>query len=466
MFKDKLKSFIHSIKEVLVGNEQDFSTGNLRKAIIMLSIPMVLEMFMESVFAIVDILYVAHLGTDAVAAVGITESLMTIVYAISIGICIGANAIISRRIGEKENRLAAISAFQAILVTFFLSMVFAIPAIFFASDILSLMGASSSVIAIGKDYAALVLGSNAIVMLLYVNNTIFRSAGDAALALRVLFFANIFNIILAPFLIFGWGPFPKMGVTGAAVATTFCRSLGVVYQFYMLFNGRHRIKITRKEILFIPSIMYKIVKLSMGGIFQNIIATSSWIFLMRVMADFGSSVIAGYTIAIRILIFVLLPSWGLGNAASTLVGQSLGAGNPKRAQKAAWNIGIINSALLGSIGLIFILWPEFFLSIFIKDQAVIMHGSNALKIISYGFASYALSMVMVQALNGAGDTYTPMYINIFCFWLLEIPLAILLAYKYEMKEFGVYWSIFIAETLIAILATLIFLRGKWKVKNV
>lgn len=462
----KFKSFIHAIKEALVGNEQDFSTGSLKKAIILLSIPMVLEMFMESVFAIVDILYVAHLGTDAVAAVGITESLMTIIYAIAIGICMGTNAVIARRIGEKKNRLASISAFQAILVTFFLSLLFAIPAIFYSEDILRLMGASSSVIEIGKDYTALVIGGNAIVMLLHVNNAIFRSAGDAALSLRVLFFANILNIILAPFLIFGWGPFPALGVTGAAVATTLCRFLGVVYQFYMLFGCKHRIKISRKEIVFFPSIMLRIIKLSLGGIFQNIVATSSWIFLMRIIADFGSSVVAGYTIAIRILIFVLLPSWGLSNAASTLVGQSLGARNPARAQKAAWNIGIINAALLGLIGFIFILWPEYFLRIFIDENAVIVSGAHALKIISYGFASYALSMVMVQALNGAGDTFTPMYINIFCFWLIEIPLAALLAYKYNMNEFGVYWAIFIAETLIAILALLVFLRGKWKTKNV
>ena len=461
-----IKSFFHAIKEALVGNEQDFSTGSLKKAIVLLSIPMVLEMSMESIFAIVDILYVAHLGTDAIAAVGITESLMTIVYAISLGICIGTNAIISRRIGEKKGRLAAISAFQAIIVSFLLSLVFAIPALFFSGEILEMMGASSSVIEIGKSYTSIVIGSNVVVIFLHVNNAIFRSAGDAALSLRVLFFANLFNIVFAPFLIFGWGPFPQMGLTGAAIATTMGRSLGVLYQFYMLFGNRHRIKITRREMIIYPAIIFRILKLSLGGIFQNIIATSSWIALMRIVADFGSAVVAGYTIAIRILIFILLPSWGLSNAASVLVGQSLGAGNPKRAAKAAWNIGILNTIFMACISIIFIFWSDYFISLFIKDPEVIYRGGIALKIMSYGFASYALSMVMVQALNGAGDTFTPMFINIFCFWLLEIPLAALLAYKFNMNENGVYWSVFIAESLISVLATLVFLRGKWQTKYV
>lgn len=454
------------IKEAIGGTEKDFTEEPLGKAILLLAIPMVLEMVMESVFAVVDIFFVSKLGPDAVATVGITESLMTLVYAIGFGLSMGTTAMVSRRIGEKKKEEASKTAFQAILVGIFVSIIIAVPGGFYASRLLQLMGAESGVVNDGAIYTTIILATNSIVMMLFIINAIFRSAGDAAISMRVLWTANILNIILDPLLIFGIGPFPELGIMGAAIATSVGRGVAVIYQFYILFNGKRRVKLAWKTLLFDWKIMKNIIRLSLGGIGQNMIATLSWIGLVRIIAVFGSEVLAAYTIAIRIVIFSLLPSWGLSNAASTLVGQNLGAKKPERAEKAVWLTGAVNMIFLGILGIIFISWPSFFIRLFIQDEAVVQYGIQALRIISYGFAFYALGMVMVQALNGAGDTVTPTKINLIAFWLIEIPLAYFLAISMDIKENGVFWAIIIAESMMTLMAVYIFRKGKWKTRQV
>jgi len=466
VLKGRKRNLWGDLIEAIAGTEQDFTNGKLGRAIFLLSVPMVLEMFMESLFAIVDILFVSRLGADAVAVVGITESVMTIIYAIGSGLAVGTTAIVSRRIGEKNSESASISAFQAIITGFMVSLLISVPGALYAPRLLALMGADDRMIAEGYKYTSIMFGGNVIVMLLFIINAIFRSAGDASIALRVLFFANIINIILDPCLIFGIGPFPELGVMGAAVATNVGRGLAVIYQFYLLFKGRGRIKMKLRHIKIKLKVLFRLIKLSLGGIGQSLIATTSWIGLVRIIAEFGSEVVAGYTIALRIILFSIQPAWGLSNATSTLVGQNLGAGKPDRAQRSVWFTGKVNMIFLGIIALVLITFPSFFIELFIKDPDVIKSGADCLRIISYGYVLYALGMVMVQALNGAGDTGTPTVINLFCFWLLEIPLAYLLAIVLGQGEKGVYMAILTAESVMAITAMLIFIRGKWKLRKV
>lgn len=462
-----LRSLYKDILESISGTEKDFTTGSLKKAVLLLSIPMVLEMIWESLFAITDIYFVSRLGAEAMAAVGITESFITIVYSLGIGLSMATSAMVSRRIGEKKPDEAARTAFQAILVGIIASLFIAIPGILFASDLLKLMGASDVIVNEMSGYTAIMLGGNVVIMLLFIINAVFRSAGDAAISMRVLMIANIINIILDPCLIFGIGPFPELGIEGAAIATNIGRGLAVAYQFYLLFSGKSKRIVIRREHC-IPDfrLIKKLVKLSLGGIGQILIATTSWIGLVRIIAVFGSEVVAGYTIGIRIIIFSILPSMGISNAAATLVGQNLGAGNPKRAEKSVWLTGKINMILLGSIGIIFILIPEFFVLFFTDEISVIHSASMCLRIISIGFISYGFGMVLVNSFNGAGDTTTPTLINVFCFWLLEIPLAYILAIYLNLGENGVYSSIVIAETTMTISAFILFKRGKWKLKQV
>ena len=460
------KKLYHDIKEAIAGTEQDFTTGSIRRAIFLLAVPMVLEMMMESVFAIADIYFVSRLGADAVATVGIIESMVTIIYAIGIGLSMATTAIVSRRIGEKNPQGAARAAFQSIITGLIVSVLIAVPGVIFASDLLKLMGTSEVIWQQMYGYTAIMLGGNAVIMLLFIINAVFRSAGDAAVSMRVLWFANIINIILDPILIFGLGPFPAMGVAGAAVATTTGRGIGVVYQLYLLFRGKKRVRLTTAEIAFDWSLIRQLLKLAMGGIGQHIIATSSWIGLMRIVSEFGSHVVAGYTIAIRVVVFSLLPSWGISNAAATLVGQNLGARQPERAEKSVWAVGKVNIVVMGILSLVLILIPSAFVKLFIADADVIMNGSLSLRIISYGFIAYGFGMVMVQALNGAGDTITPTRINMFCFWLLEIPLAWALAIYFGIAHPGVYWAIVIAETIMTLTAAYFFKKGKWKLKEV
>ena len=450
----------------LKGGDQDFTEIPLRRAILLLSVPMVLEMLMESVFAVADIFFVSRLGAEAVATVGLTESVVTLIYAVSMGLATATTSLVSRRIGEKDPGQASRTAFQAIIAGIIVSAIIGLPGAFFASDILRLMGASHSIVNDLSGYAAIMLGSNVVIMLLFIINSVFRSSGDAATAMKVLWLGNIINVILDPCLIFGWGPFPEMGISGAALATVFGRGTAVIWQFIILFRGHKRVKLQMRHIVPDPAIILKLFKLSLGGIGQNLIGTTSWIVMVRILSVFGSTVIAGYTIAIRIVIFALLPSSGISNASSTLVGQNLGAGKPERAEKAVWSTGWVNSIVMGLIGLILVLWPEPFIRFFINEPDVIAAGIPALRIISAGFVSYALGMVMIGAINGAGDTFTPTRIFLFVFWLCEIPLAWLLAIPLRLDQNGVYYAIVFSETLLTFTAWMVFRKGKWKQRKV
>ena len=448
------------------GTEQDFTSGRISRAILLLSIPMVLEMVMESVFALVDIFFVSRLGPGAVATVGITESLLTVIYALAAGFSVGTTALISRRIGEKNADGAAVGAVQAILVGIMMAVVIGITGAVFSKDFLHLMGATPEIVESGYMYTRIMMGGNIVIMLLFIINAVFRSSGDAAISMRVLWIANLINVILDPCLIFGWGPFPELGIKGAAVATNIGRGLAVSYQLFLLFRGRGRVKILSKHLRFNFGVMGKLIRLSLGGVGQNIIATSSWIGMVRIIAVFGSNVLAGYTIAIRIIVFALLPAWGLGNAAATLVGQNLGANKPERAERSVWLAGYSNMIFLGLIALFLIINPAFFIKLFIENEQVIKSGATCLRIVSYGFLFYGMGMIVIQALNGAGDTLTPTKINFFCFWLLEIPLAYLLAITTGMQEKGVYISIVVSESVMTLAGLYFFRLGKWKLKTV
>jgi putative MATE family efflux protein len=460
----KAKRFGELVRESIRGNEYDFTKIRLSKAILLLSVPMILEMMMESVFAIVDIWFVSRLGDEAIATVGITESLQTIIYAIGFGLSIAITALVSRRIGEGKPEKAARAAGQAIALTVMVSVFIAVPGALYATEILELMGLSVEMAAEYSGYTAIILGSNVIVMLLFVNNAIFRSAGDAALSMKVLWLANILNIILDPCLIFGLGPFPELGIEGAAIATSTGRGIAVIWQLWLLFKGNGRVKVRLPHLMPQFREMGKLLNLSWSAILQNIIATASWVVLMRIMAQFGSEVLAGYTIAIRILIFCLLPSWGISNAASTLTGQNLGAGHPERAERAVWFTGKINVILLGVISVVLVSWPELFIGFFTDQPGVLESGARGLRIVSFGMMAYGLGMVMHQSFNGAGDTRTPLVLNLISFWIIEIPLAWLLAMTFGMEADGVFFAILIAETSLTILGVMLFRKGRWKHK--
>lgn len=464
--KINVQNFLYEIKEALLGGEKDYTSMRLRKAMVLLAIPMVLEMIMESVFAIVDIFFVSKLGSDAVATVGLTESIITIVYALGFGLSMATTAMVSRRIGEKRPDKASETAFQAIVAGLLISLPVTIAGIFFSGDLLRLMGASDFIIEHYSLFPQIMLGGNFVIVLLFIINAVFRSAGDAAIAMRVLWMANIINLILDPLLIFGVGFFPEMGVAGAALATTIGRSIAVIYQIWILFKGNSQIKLYWKSLKIEIQVLVQLFKLSFGGIFQNIIATSSWIGLMRIVSTFGSEALAGYTIAIRLVIFFLLPSWGLANAASTLVGQNLGAKKPDRAEKAVNLAAIANMVLLGLISIFMVFFAKESIGFFTKDFNIMRFGIPALQIISSGFLIYGLGQVMIQSFNGAGDTVTPTWIYFFAFWLVEVPLAYLLSIQFEVGSSGVFYAIIIAESCMSILAWILFKQGKWKLKVV
>lgn len=461
-----LKKLRKDLAESIAGTDRDFTTMKISRAIFLLSIPMVLEMVMESVFAVVDIFFVSRLGADAVAMVGITESLITVVYAIGIGLGAGTMALVARRIGEKRKDQAARVGYHAILLGLFVSLWIALAGIYYSEKLLLMMGIDAGIAAEYAVYPTIMIGTNAVIMMLFIINAIFRSSGDAALSMRVLWVANIFNIILDPCLIFGLGPFPELGLKGAAIATSVGRGLAVLYQFYMLYYGKKRIRLRGIRWRLEFGIFRKLVRLSAGGIGQMLITESSWIILVRILAEFGSTVIAGYTIALRIILFILLPAFGLSNAAGTLVGQNLGARQPDRAQSSVWITGVANMVFLGIVALLFVLNPGYFIRLFIADPEVVAAGKICLRTISYGFIFYALGMVVVQAFNGSGDTFTPMKINVICFWIIEIPLAYLLAVTFGLAERGVYLSILISETVMTIISLWIFQRGRWKLNQV
>ncbi|MCK5704562.1 MAG: MATE family efflux transporter [Cyclobacteriaceae bacterium] len=461
-----MKKLWKDIRESISGTDQDFTKGSLNRAILLLSIPMVLEMMMESLFALFDTLFVAQLGTEALATIAYTEGMMTIFYAIGVGFSMATTALVARRIGENNRRAASIVASQAIIVGILFSLILAIPGIFFPKDLLFLMGASPATIDQGYMFTSLMLSFNIVIMLLFIINAVFRSSGDAAISLRVLFLANLLNIVLDPCLIFGLGPFPELGIKGAAIATIIGRGSAVVFQFYILFKGNVRIQVSLTDFRIRSKTIIKLIKVSYGGIGQYLIATSSWIILVRILSEFGDSAVAGYQIAIRLIVFSLLPSWGLSNAAATMVGQNLGAKKPDRAERSVWKTAFINVVFLMFFAVLFIYDSEFFIRLFVEDIVVIEFGAKALRIISFGYLCYAFGMVMPQAFNGAGDTATPTWINFFSFWMIQIPIAYLLALEFGWEEDGVFVSIVIGETVLAILGIWLFRRGKWKLKKV
>ncbi len=454
------------VREALQDNDEDFTSGPVGRALGMLAIPMMLEMAMESIFAVVDIAFVSRLGTDAVAAVGITEALITVLYGIAIGLGVGLTAMVSRRIGASDASGAADVTGQAIWIGALLSIVIGVAGVAYARDLLELMGASDGVIEQGVGFTAVILGGSITIIYLFLLNAAFRGAGDATVALRSLWLANGINIILDPCLIFGLGPFPEMGVTGAAVATTIGRGIGVIYQLWYLMNGRGRIEFHIRYLKFNLRLALRLVRISLGGIGQFLIATASWIGVMRIVSIYGSSAIAAYTIALRMMEFVFLPAWGLGNAAATLVGQNLGADQPDRAEKSAWQAAKFNAIFMTMTGVFLLIFAEFITGLFSTEPDVLRWGTSCLQILSIGFPMYAVGMVVVQALNGAGDTTTPAILNFICFWLLQLPLAFWLATESSLGPNGAFVAIVVAESLLTILAVLVFRKGTWKLQTV
>jgi putative MATE family efflux protein len=451
-----------STVEALRGTDRDHTSGDLGRSIWMLAVPMILEMAMESLFGIVDAFFVSSLGTEAVAAVALTESLLTILFGVAIGLSFSATAMVARRIGEKDPKGASVAAAQAIFIGVLCSLPVMVLGVVFAPELLTLMGGEASVIARGQNFTRMVMGGSVTIFLLFLNNAIFRGAGDAAIAMRALWLANIINIILNPCLILGLGPFPQMGLLGSAVGTTIGRGCGVAFQFWVLFGGMSRVSLSRKDLTPQWGVMWRLLRVSITGIAQFLVSTASWLGLVRIIAGSGSAALAGYMIAIRIVIFVLLPAWGLCNAAATLVGQNLGAGRPDRAEQAVWRAGRYNMIFLGSVAVVFIFGAEYLLRIFLTDAEAIRYGVTCLRYISYGYGFYAWGMVTVQAFNGAGDTLTPMLINLGCQWVLQIPLAWALSFPLDMGANGVFLAITISESVLALVGIWAFRRGRWK----
>lgn len=463
------QKFFTYLRIAISGKEQEFTSGSIRRAVFMLAIPMILEMVMESVFALVDIFFVARIGTNAVATVGLTESVITLVYAVAIGLSMGATAVVARRIGEKDTRGAREAAVQVIFLGIVVAAVISVVGIIFPKDILRLMGAEPDLITEGYGYTRVLMGGNVTIMLLFLINAIFRGAGDAAIAMRALILSNALNIVLDPIFIFGLGPVAAFGVEGAAIATTIGRGTAVLFQLWILFYGWGRIKIAFSDVKIKIKTMVNLVRISLGGIGQFIIGTSSWVFLMRIMSEFGPEVVAGFTIAIRVMMFTLMPSWGMSNAAATLVGQNLGADKPERAERSVWKTGKYNAFFMGSVSLLYIIFAPSIIELvswFKAGPEVVAYGASCLQVIAAGYIFYAYGMVVIQAFNGAGDTKTPTVINFFCFWLFQLPFAYLVAVTFDMGPVGVFLSITLAEVLIAIIGIIWFRKGRWKTVKV
>jgi putative MATE family efflux protein len=460
-------SFLSVVREAFVGTSRDFTQGSIFAALIILAIPMILEMSMESLFAIVDTFFVAKLGAESVAVVGLTESILALIYAVAVGLSIGATATVARRVGEKDMEGVARTATHVVYLGLIVSLVMGIAGVLLAPSILKTLGAEPHVVELGTPFMRIMLGTNPVIVFLFLLNGIFRGAGDAAIALRVLIIANGLNILFCPMFIFGIGPFPELGVTGAAVATVCGRGVGVLFAAWALFvrdNGR--LHVHREHWSFRPALLWSLIRLSTTAVLQFLIGTASWSGLVMIIAGFGTMAVAGYQIGLRVIVFVILPAVGLANAAATLVGQNLGAGKPERAERSVWIAGGINAALLGVAGLFFVLFADLVISIFTHDPQVAQYGRECLRIVGYGYAFYGLGMVMESSFNGAGDTWTPTYLNFFIFWLFEIPLAYVLADRLGYGPQGVFWSITLAFSLLAVSAALLFKRGRWKLKTV
>ncbi len=466
-YSKRISSFYQLFKKAIRGEEENFTEGSINRAIFLLSVPMILEMAMESVFAVVDIFFVSRLNnSDAVAVIGLTESMLALVYSLAWGVSMGATALVARRVGEKDHEGAAVAAVQAIWVGLFCSVVIAFAGIFFYTDLLELMGASRSVIKIGSGFTFWMLAGNLSIMMLFLINGIFRGAGNAAIAMRALWIANLINMALDPLLIFGIGFFPKLGVEGAAIATNIGRGLGVVFQLYYLFSSKSIVKLNSKNVKVDWKVIVQVLKVSLGSTGQFLISSASWVFLARIISHFGSAAMAGYTIAIRVIVFTILPSWGMANASATLVGQNLGAGQPERAEKSVWKTGLYNMMFLGLVMVLFLLLSSPILKFFTSDEEVIGYGMRCLQIVAFGYLFYGYGMVITQSFNGAGDTKTPTYLNFFGFWCFQIPLAYLLAIQWNFGPDGVYAAIAIAESALAVAGIIIFRRGKWKLVKV
>ena len=454
------------LRDAIRGTNADYTKIPLRRAVFLLAVPMVLELVLESTFAVVDIFFVARLGPSAVATVGLTESYLFLLYSVAMGLAMAVTAVVARRVGEGRHEEAAVTAVQAIVVAVLASLLPAFIGIVYAQDLLRLMGADAWSIEHGYRYTQWMLGGNAVIMLLFVINAIFRGAGDAAIAMRVLWLANGLNIVLCPLLIFGYGPFPALGIEGAAIATCIGRGTGVLYQLWTLFRGGRHIRVLGSQLAVRGAVLWNIVRTSLGGVGQMIVAMTSWIFLMRILASIGSEAVAGATIAIRVMMFTMMPAWGMSNAAATLVGQNLGAQQPERAEAAVWRIGWYNMAYLLAISVLFFLFPNAIVGFFTDDAVVVAVGAEWLRILSYALFVYGWWMVSVQAFNGAGDTATPTKINLVFFWLIQIPLAWLLALHLDWKELGVFWAVFVSETSVGLFTLWLFSRGRWKTAQV
>jgi putative MATE family efflux protein len=448
--------------DALRGVSVDLTQAPLGRALFMLAVPMILEMVMESIFAIVDVFWVAHLGASAVATVGLTEAMMMIVYSLAMGVSIGVMALVARRVGEKEVGAAARTAAQGIVLGLGIALALGAVGVVFAPDLLALMGADAQLVATGRDFARVMLGGNATVFLLFLINAVFRGAGDAAYAMRVLWLGNALNIVLGPCFIFGWGPFPALGVTGAAVGTTIGRGVAVLYQLYLLNSGRSKIAISRRDVRIDFRLMASVLRLSGSATLQMLISMTSYIGVMRILAAFGSAPLAGYTIGFRVLMFALLPAFGLANAAATLVGQNLGAGRPDRSEQAVWQACRFAAGFLSLIGVAFLIGAPLLVRLFTADPAVAAHAVRYLRIVSLGFPFYAFGMVVSQSFNGAGDTRTPTFINLFVFWLLQIPLAWGLSRHTSLGSTGVFITLALSFSIFALVSIALFRRGSWK----
>lgn len=461
-----MKKIWKTFLEAIHGAEHDYTEGSISKAVILLGVPMVLEMVMESVFAITDIFFVGKLGPQAIATIGLTESLLTVVYTLAFGLSIGASAMISRRVGEKDLNGAAITAVQTLLIGTVVSILITLIGTVFATDLLRLMGATEDVVEYGVNYMRVMFAGNIVILLLFLGNAIVRGAGDGALAMRALWIANGINVLLVPCFVYGFLIIPAFGVTGAAIATTVSRGIGATYTLWHLFSGSGRIKVFKRHFAINLELIKRILALSGSGTLQVFIGTASWIGLVRVMSTFGSEAVAGYTVGFRIILFALFPAFGLGNAAATMMGQSLGAGKPERAEKAVWLAAFYNMIFLGFMGVIFITFAPEIIDRFTTDQAVHDYATSCLRIVSSGFLLYAFGMVLSQSFNGAGDTWTPTIINFFVFWLFEIPVAYILSTPVGMGPKGVFLAVTLSFSTMAIVCAVVFRKGKWKTKKV
>ncbi len=458
--------FWSTVASALRGAQRDYTTGPIPRALLLLAVPMVIEMSMESLFAVVDVFWVSRLGSSAVAVVGLTESMLALVYALAMGLSMAAAATVARRIGEKDRDGAAIAAVQVIALGLLIALPLGFAGGGTARHLLAVMGAAPETVANGGGYTVVMLGGNATILLLFLMNSLFRGAGDATIAMRTLWLANGLNLVLDPCLIFGWGPFPEMGVAGAAVATNIGRGIGVLFQLCQLLRGRGQLRVERRHLQLAPAPMASIVRLSGAGIVQSLIGTASWLGLVRVLARFGDAALAGYTIGMRVVIFGLLPSWGMANAAATMVGQGLGAKDPERAERSVWLASRYNLFFLGAIGLFFVLGAPWIVAFFTTEPEVARYAVGCLRTVSYGFIFFAYGMVLAQAFNGAGDPWTATWINLGCFWFFEIPLAIVLANHTPLGPHGVFWSIFASFSLFTVVSAWLFKRGRWKTKKV